>query len=113
MIIIQDGTTAGTMTATATTRSGTRTVRGTTARARVGETATSTKTGQMTHSELAISKVIRAGLSVGAAATQATTAWCHMETIKVSSLNSLPSMVELTSVLHFVNFQAEGGNRRY
>lgn len=78
------GTTGGKMIPTAIIRSGTATVLGTTARAGVAQTAISTRAGRTTALELATSKATLVGLSAEA---EATTEWCHMATIKVSSFN--------------------------
>lgn len=109
-MIIQDGTTAGTATTTVTTPSGTPTVHGTTGRVRTGATETSIRIGRATLSDRDTNKAMAVGLSE---ATRATTACCHMEGIKVSSLNLTLEAVVVISSSPLCHSQAEAGNRRY
>lgn len=81
-------TQGGTITiTTATTRSGTATVPGTTDRVRAGAAGTSIRTGPTIRLDRATSRTTAAALSEAAGATRAIIAWCHTEIIKVSSRN--------------------------
>lgn len=109
-MIILDGTAAGAATTMVITLSGARTVHGITGRARIGEMETSIRIGRAILSDRDTNKIIAVALNE---ATRATTACCHMEGIKVSSLNLNLEAAVVIFCSPFRHSQAEAGNRRY